>query len=280
MLPDCFIEKQDAGMASFAQSKMMRIQIDEIKAKQANGEKPAAGAASNTTIFDSMLVSRLPDSERETERLTVNLWSVISETHPCGLVFLDRLYYKSLQLNRLVRESNRVRPDKTQIMSSVRFGCIWGAHFPHPSCRSFGVCTRLQRFCSDEVLTYDDGETQWKVPPNVPVCMSCSLIHLDPSIFPVPFEFAPERRLADPQHLSRDLCSFSKGSRQCVGINMAYAQLHLCVADIFRRCGGPSDPGALGYFELFDTTSDDVEIRHDLSVPFPKQGFKGAEGAP
>jgi hypothetical protein len=104
--------------------------------------------------------------------------------------------------------------------------------------------------------------------------MSCALIHLNPDIFPEPLEFVPERWLKDPQ-LTRYLCSFAKGSRQCVGINMAYAQLYLCVAGNFRRYGGPGNPGPMGYFELFETAREDVEIQYDLFVPFPKQGSKG-----
>jgi cytochrome P450 len=54
-------------------------------------------------------------------------------------------------------------------------------------------------------------------------------IHENPSIFPEPFKFKPERWLekrpegAPP--LDRYLISFSKGSRQCVG--MTYALLFL-----------------------------------------------------
>ena len=48
----------------------MRAQIDSIKTKRAQrkGEKTNADA-SNTTIFDSILDSDLPESEKETERL-------------------------------------------------------------------------------------------------------------------------------------------------------------------------------------------------------------------
>jgi cytochrome P450 len=49
----------------------MRAQIDDIKAKRAAiaGAKTAPPAASNATVFDSILDSDLPDEEKETERL-------------------------------------------------------------------------------------------------------------------------------------------------------------------------------------------------------------------
>lgn len=44
---------------------------------------------------------------------------------------------------------------------------------------------------------------------------------MDPAIFPNPFEFRPERWLEAKEkdsHLERYLVSFSRGSRQCIGI--------------------------------------------------------------
>lgn len=48
----------------------MRAQIDSIKAKRAKRkDDKTSGESSSTTIFDSILDSDLPESEKETERL-------------------------------------------------------------------------------------------------------------------------------------------------------------------------------------------------------------------
>jgi cytochrome P450 len=104
--------------------------------------------------------------------------------------------------------------------------------------------------------------------------MSCGLIHFNPTIFSSPYSFLPDRFLQD-KHLDRYLLSFSKGSRQCAGINVAYTQLYLCVSGLFRRYGAKSCPGPEGYLELFETDRGDVELRHDFFVPYGRMGSKG-----
>jgi cytochrome P450 len=87
--------------------------------------------------------------------------------------------------------------------------------------------------------------------------MTSVLIHLNPTIFPNPNDFIPERWVENPR-LSRYLVSFSKGSRQCLGMNLAYAEIYLCLANLFY------------YFpdmKLYDTTKRDVEIQADNYMP-------------
>ena len=87
--------------------------------------------------------------------------------------------------------------------------------------------------------------------------MTSVLIHLNPTIFPQPKEFIPERWLENPR-LGKYLVSFTKGSRQCIGINLAYAEMHLCLANLFY---------AFPDMKLCDTTKADVEIQADNYMP-------------
>jgi cytochrome P450 len=104
--------------------------------------------------------------------------------------------------------------------------------------------------------------------------MTSYLIHHDEAIFPKPYEFNPQRWLDNPR-LDKYMVSFSKGTRQCVGINLAYAELYTTLACIFRRYGGPESEGPDGKFELFETTIEDVEMASDMFIPFVKKGSKG-----
>jgi hypothetical protein len=77
-------------------------------------------------------------------------------------------------------------------------------------------------------------------------------------------------------HLDRYLCSFSKGSRNCLGINLAWAELYIGIGTLLRRLGklevrGSSD---LGCMELFETDVGDVEVADGL-FPLVKAGSKG-----
>ncbi len=86
----------------------------------------------------------------------------------------------------------------------------------------YGVCQRLQRVSPDGPIyfkstTKKDDNVMWKIPAGTPVGMTCALVHLNPDIFPEPLQFSPERWIENRQ-LDRYLLSFSKGSRQCLGI--------------------------------------------------------------
>ena len=77
---------------------------------------------------------------------------------------------------------------------------------------------------------------------------------------------------------------FGKGTRQCLGINLAYGELYLGVANLYRRYGGAVDEGVEGRdegksqgmgmegrMELFETDLDDVEFGRDFFIPFPRR---------
>jgi len=109
-----------------------------------------------------------------------------------------------------------------------------------------------------------------------PVGMTTPLIHLNPAIFPDPLSFQPERFLENPR-LKRYLMSFSQGSRQCLGMNLAYAELYLVLSGLWRRYGGPEteDEDGSGWMELYETDRRDVEMEYDLFVPYGKKESQG-----
>lgn len=74
--------------------------------------------------------------------------------------------------------------------------------------------------------------------------------------------------------------SFSKGSRNCLGINLAYAEIYLCVAAIFRRFGSGGqdsvrEEGDEGVLELYETSLKDLETAADFVVPVPVKESEG-----
>lgn len=108
---------------------------------------------------------------------------------------------------------------------------------------------------------------------------------MDPTIFPNPDSFDPERWIraaARGERLDQFIVSFTKGGRQCLGIkylpcsfflsfllanerSLAYAELYLTVAHIFRRFE----------LELFETDVDDVRLVRDRFFGAPRDGSKG-----
>ncbi|KAK7044004.1 hypothetical protein VNI00_008172 [Paramarasmius palmivorus] len=68
--------------------------------------------------------------------------------------------------------------------------------------------------------------------------VSCGtyFVHSDPDIFPEPKSFRPERWLnKDSRILEKYLVAFSKGPRICLGINLAWCELYLIFANVFRK---------------------------------------------
>ncbi|KOC14711.1 benzoate 4-monooxygenase cytochrome P450 [Aspergillus flavus AF70] len=126
---------------------------------------------------------------------------------------------------------------------------------------SFGLVARSPRVSPIESLAY--GE--YVIPPGTPVSQSAYFVHMNPQVFPEPESFNPERwiKAAEKgQYLSRFLVAFSKGSRQCLGMNLAYAELYLTLARIVR----------LVDMKFVGTTIDNIRVGRDLGHPAPKAG--------
>ncbi|KAL8693461.1 MAG: hypothetical protein Q9218_001732 [Villophora microphyllina] len=146
--------------------------------------------------------------------------------------------------------------------------------------RAYGVSHRLQRISPDIDLQYKE----YSIPRGTPVGMTSVLMHNNPSFFPSPNTFDPDRWLgADAQRLKKYIVPFSKGSRQCLGMkysfpesiypymprggakeklthrpgSLAYCELYLTVAALFT-------PEQGFRFELFETTDSDAEVEHDF----------------
>ncbi|EEU41816.1 uncharacterized protein NECHADRAFT_87909 [Fusarium vanettenii 77-13-4] len=124
-----------------------------------------------------------------------------------------------------------------------------------------GPVIRLPRVSPNEALQYGD----WLIPAGTPVSESTLLVHLDPSIFPNPNTFDPDRWVraaAEGVHLSKYICSFTKGTRQCLGINLAYAELYIAIAKIATSFE----------MELYNTSLEDVQVHHIRLTGYPKRG--------
>lgn len=68
------------------------------------------------------------------------------------------------------------------------------------------------------------------------VSVSTHTIHRDPEIFHDPHEYIPDRWLEpDAPKMQRVFLAFSQGGRACLGRNIAYFEMELVIATLFRR---------------------------------------------
>jgi cytochrome P450 len=88
-------------------------------------------------------------------------------------------------------------------------------------------------------------------------------MHHNEEIFPESFVFRPSRWLNNPiapsgKPLKHYMVSFGKGTRNCLGINLAKAEITIGLAMLVRRFN----------FELWDTTYErDVRVVRDVVAP-------------
>lgn len=129
-----------------------------------------------------------------------------------------------------------------------------------------GMLSRLPRIY-DKPIQYKE----WIIPAGTPIAMTPHLVLIDENIFPEPREFRPERWLDQmaegktTSRLDKYMVAFGKGSRNCIGIHLAYAQLYMVLAAVAQRYT----------LEMFETDESDVTPTRDLFTAGVKLDSKG-----
>jgi cytochrome P450 len=100
--------------------------------------------------------------------------------------------------------------------------------------------------------------------------MSIPDLSHDESTFPDHQAFIPERWLNNPKTsngipLDRFMVSFGRGTRACLGINLAWTELYLTLGMLFRRYK----------FELHEPDVRDVQMAYDFFIPATRLEGKG-----
>lgn len=221
------------------------------------------------TIFHELITGNLPPSEKTVERLVDEGQTMIAAGQETSSFFLKTVTYHILANpsihSKLKAELKSAIPDPVQIPPLHRLENLPYLHAVIQEGHRFshGVVGRLQRISPDNPLHYQS----WTIPVGTPVSMTSMLQHMDPEKFPQPQLFSPERWLIqNPQKAAEKyLVPFSKGTRQCLGINLATAEIYLTVATVIRRFD----------LELFKTSARDAEVASDFFIPHGHRDSNG-----
>lgn len=135
-------------------------------------------------------------------------------------------------LSTLQAELRRVFPDASQPPSVRELEKLpyLNACLKEALRMTSGVISGLPRIVPAEGATIDHTY----VPGGAVVSIGSTFVHYNAELFPEPFRFRPERWLADAS-LDNWLVPFSRGPRACLGINLAWLELRLTFACVFRR---------------------------------------------
>lgn len=240
---------------------------------------PAKIEAHRETIFHTLLNSDLPESEKSESRLidegivligagshTVAWALTVSTFHVLLNPTIIRNLKEELQENKKTREDLTLQElERLPYLTAV---------IKEGLRLAYGASVWMPRSAPDSELRFNE----WVIPKGTSVSMTAVLQHHNEIVFPEPRSFKPERWLEHKSgNLDKYLVSFNAGSRICLGINLAWAELYLCLATIFDKFGGMSyrQENDKGVLELFETGLGDVEIKADVFFPVVQEGSKG-----
>ncbi|KAJ4361505.1 hypothetical protein N0V95_001842 [Ascochyta clinopodiicola] len=230
------------------------------------------------TIFHELLNSDLPASERSPKRLLAEGVVVVAAGTLTSAHYLKTTAYHILAnpavLKRLQEELKTVMPNPATLPPFQDLNQLpyLNAVINEGFRLSYGIITRLTRIAPTEALHVPG--TNFTIPAGTPIGMSSWLVHLNPSLFPSPEEFRPERWLEPgAERLKKYLVNFSRGSRICIGRDLAKAEIVYTLALLVRRWVG--DGKERRGMRLWETTRGDAEIERDFFNPFPALDSKG-----
>ena len=122
---------------------------------------------------------------------------------------------------------------------------------------------RVSRYNPREVEYYKD----YRFPPRTIISTSLSMVCMDPSIWGADAQvFRPERWIGKENEggkLDQWLVSFSKGTRACPGLEIAWVEMRLLLAHTFRKFD-------LSIDEKANVTDDDILTYRDGFTGIPK----------
>ncbi|RYP24616.1 hypothetical protein DL765_000442 [Monosporascus sp. GIB2] len=235
------------------------------------------------TIFDGILNSTLPSADKTDARLASEAQLVIFAGEGTTAFTLTAAVYELLAnppvLARLRAELAAAIPDEESIPS---FAQVDGLPYLNAVVQEVvrlhpGVMNRQMRVPAEQPVVYHDklgSNCEYVVPPGFIVSASPLCMHMNPAVFEEPYAFRPQRWIDNPK-LARAFLGFSRGTRSCVGMNLARREMAIVLATIFRRYDlYRKQKGRT--LELYDTErARDIDANHDMIIPIPAKGSKG-----
>ncbi|KAI1814285.1 cytochrome P450 [Poronia punctata] len=255
----------------------MEAQALEAVRELGGDEKSAANSRQRQNPGDKFAVYRtllhndgLPAREKLYNRISheaVTLMAAGGETTATALMIAVYFLLSNPELISKIREEvESVTPPGESRPSLADLERLpWLTAIIKETLRMGTITGRLTRVAPEEPLFYKN----WVLPAGTAVSMTLRNISLDPEIFPEPMGFRPERWLPtnpDVDRCNQNIVAFGRGSRICLGLHLAWAEMYVILGNLFRGRD----------FELVETVRErDVDFVRDCLVGETSANSKG-----
>lgn len=224
-------------------------------------------------MVDDLIQGDLPPPEKLDNRVMQEAINLVAAGSITTAVILTAAFYHlvadSKLLNRLQEELldafKDISPNALPSLTQLEQLPFLTAVLKETLRLHYGIMERLPVIHQDEDLLY----SHYKIPRGTPVSMSSFLMHNDPIFGRNSDVFDPDRWLSsDTSKMDRFLTVFGRGSRACLGVNLAWAEMYTFIAAVFW-------PAEKLRYRLYETDMSDVDVQRDLFVALPKLDSKG-----
>ncbi|MCJ1314386.1 hypothetical protein MMC25_008068 [Agyrium rufum] len=222
---------------------------------------------------------KLPDiyncdeQKKSQDRLAQEAFTIISAGGDTVVSTLDNALFYLLsdppRLETLMQEIKTIMPQATSkpSLAALQELPYFTAIIKETLRVSALITGRLPLQCPD-IMQYKE----WSISAGTPISTTIHDVLLDPTIFPHPNSFFPERWLDEETgqlvtHLNPFFVPFGKGTRMCQGMDLAMAEIYMALAVVLRRFE----------LELFDTIRErDVDFAKHCLLGCRKRGVWGS----
>ncbi|RYO97533.1 hypothetical protein DL765_011134 [Monosporascus sp. GIB2] len=233
--------------------------------------KPEPAPGTNPDIIQTLLSSSLPLEEKTFPRLFSETRSIImagTETTASTLITIAASLLsdpgKLLLLRHELGSAEEAKGGPLEYSELKDLPYITGVvneglRLANPT------PTRLPRICEDKDLRYKE----WTIPKGTTISTTSQDTHSNPEIFPDPSAFQPERWVnpVDRKFANRYLMPWGRGTRLCLGVELAKIDIYLTVSRLFSPNSGFS-------MVMYDTNAEDWKTYHEFFAGFPKDPIR------
>ncbi|KAI1141301.1 cytochrome P450 [Hypoxylon sp. FL0543] len=208
------------------------------------------------TMVHAIVRSTLPPADKILDRVLEEVATVTGAGFETGAntlrLVIYHVYANDEILQRLRREIASVKTESSEpiALRDLEQLPYLTAVLMEGMRLSPGVASRAARM-TDKDLFYGD----WRIPAGTPVGMTTILLHTDAEMYPDPMRFNPDRWMGSANRGAADrvYAPFSRGTRICLGMHLAWAEMYLLLAAIVQKFD----------FKIVGAVASDFELERD-----------------